>query len=125
MLAAGDDDGSAASDPLRMFLVARRGGLATIARGGELAGAAAVRCTRAFAHDERFASDLGSWHARPGKVMLRARGGQWLQLLREEPHVLAGTADGEGVVALPPRRRSTRGPPTSSTSARGRSRRWT
>ncbi|MDX6723397.1 MAG: hypothetical protein QOD73_1801, partial [Solirubrobacteraceae bacterium] len=30
-------------DPLRMFLVVRRGALTSIARGGELAGAAAVR----------------------------------------------------------------------------------
>ena len=93
-------------DPLRMFLVVRRGALSTLARGGELAGAAAVRCLRAFAQDERFAADLAAWRARPGKVTLRARGGQWDQVLAEEPHVLAG----EAVLALPPRRRSARGP---------------
>jgi peptidyl-tRNA hydrolase len=97
-------------DPLRMFLVVRRGALSTLARGGELAGAAAVQCVRAFAEDERFAADLAAWRARPGKVTLRARGGQWAQVLAEEPHVLAGDPDGEAVLALPPRRRSARSP---------------
>jgi peptidyl-tRNA hydrolase len=97
-------------DPLRMFLVVRRGAIATVARGGELAGAAAVRCVRAFATDERFADDLRAWRERPGKVTLRARGGQWGQVLADEPHALAGDAEGEAVVALPPRRRSARGP---------------
>jgi peptidyl-tRNA hydrolase len=100
----------AVDDPLRMFLVVRRGALSTLASGGELAGAAAVRCVRAAAADERFAADLAAWRRRPGKVTLRARGGQWPQLLDEEPHVLAGDPDGEAVVALPPRRRSARGP---------------
>src|SRR5262249_61933416 len=40
------------------------------------------------------------------KVTLRARGGQWDQLLAEDAHVESG----DGVVALPPRRRSARGP---------------
>jgi peptidyl-tRNA hydrolase len=97
-------------DPLRMFLVVRRGALTTLARGGELAGAAAVRCVRAAADDERYAGDLAAWRSRPGKVTLRARGGQWPQLLEDEPHVLAGDAEGEAVAALPPRRRSARGP---------------
>jgi peptidyl-tRNA hydrolase len=97
-------------DPLRMFLVVRRGAVASVARGGELAGAAAVRCVRAFAGDERFAADLAAWRQRPGKVTLRARGGQWAQVLAEEPHVIAGDAEGEAVAALPPRRRSARGP---------------
>jgi hypothetical protein len=97
-------------DPLRMFLVVRRGALTTLARGGELAGAAAVRSVRAVADDERFAADLAAWRRRPGKVTLRARGGQWAQVLAEEPHVVAGDPDGEAVVALPPRRRSARGP---------------
>jgi len=93
-----------------MFLVVRRGAITSIARGGELAGAAAVRCVRAFAADERFADDLRAWRERPGKVTLRARGGQWSQLLGEEAHALAGEPDGEAVAALPPRRRSARGP---------------
>jgi peptidyl-tRNA hydrolase len=93
-----------------MFLVVRRGAIASIARGGELAGAAAVRCVRAFADDERFAEELAAWRTRPGKVTLRARGGQWGQVLAEEPHALAGDPDGEAVAALPPRRRSARGP---------------
>jgi len=93
-------------DPLRMFIVVRRGAVDSVARGGELAGAAAVRCLRTFAEDERFAGDIAAWGPRPGKVTLRARGGQWDQLLESEPHV----AGGDGVVALPPRRRSARGP---------------
>jgi peptidyl-tRNA hydrolase len=88
-------------DPLRMYLVVRRGAVTSIAEGGVLAGAAAVACVRAFAGDE----DLRAWRRRPGKVTLRARGGQWDAVL-EEPHVLAGDA----VAALPPRRRSARGP---------------
>src|SRR3954452_14040178 len=89
-----------------MFLVVRRGALDSLARGGELAGAAAVRCVRAFADDERFAGDIAAWRPRPGKVTLRARAGQWDQLLESEAHVAAG----DGVVPLPPRRRSARGP---------------
>jgi hypothetical protein len=50
------------------------------------------------------------WRPRPGKVCLRARTeSQWRQVL-EEPHALAGDPDGEAVAALPPRRRSERGP---------------
>jgi peptidyl-tRNA hydrolase len=101
---------AAVDDPLRMFLVVRRGAIASVARGGELAGAAAVRCVRAFASDERFAPALAAWRERPGKVTLRARGGQWSQLLGDNEHALAGDPDGEAVVALPPRRRSARGP---------------
>jgi peptidyl-tRNA hydrolase len=96
-------------DPLRMLLVVRRGAIVTIARGAALAGAAAVRCVRTFADDERFAGDLAAWRRRPGKVTLRARGGQWPELLAEAPHVLAGEADGEAVAAVPPSRRSARG----------------
>jgi peptidyl-tRNA hydrolase len=93
-----------------MFLVVRRGAIQTIARGGELAGAAAVTCVRTFANDERFAADLAAWRRRPGKVTLRARPGQWREALSEEAHVVSGDPDGESVAALPPRRRSERGP---------------
>lgn len=84
-----------------MYIVVRRGAVDSIARGGELAGAAAVACVREFADDER----LREWLPRPGKVALRARGGQW-DGVQEEPHAIGG----EGVIALPPRRRSERGP---------------
>jgi peptidyl-tRNA hydrolase len=93
-----------------MFLVVRRGAVQTIARGGELAGAAAVACVRAFAADERFAADMAAWRERPGKVTLRARPAQWREVLADEPHVVSGEPDGESVAALPPRRRSARGP---------------
>jgi peptidyl-tRNA hydrolase PTH2 len=94
------------TDPLRMYLVLRRGAIASLPRAGELAGAAAVACVRAFAGDP----DLAAWRERPGKVCLRARtNAQWDQVLAE-PHTLAGAADEEAVVALPPRRRSQRGP---------------
>ena len=86
-------------DPLRMYLVVRRGSVDSVARGGELAGAAAVRCVREFAEEPAMAE----WRARPGKVTLRARGGQWDRVL-EEPHAKGG----DGVIALPPRRRSER-----------------
>ena len=89
-----------ADDPLRMYLVVRRGAVDSIARGGALAGAAAVRCVREWADDPA----LQEWRPRPGKVTLRARGGQWDRVL-EEPHAVGG----EGVIALPPRRRSERG----------------
>ncbi len=85
-----------------MYLVLRRGAVTSLERAGVLAGEAAVGCVRAFAGEP----DLEAWRARPGKVCLRARtGGQWRGVL-EEPHVLAGDA----VAALPPRRRSARGP---------------
>jgi hypothetical protein len=89
-------------DPLRMYLVVLRGAVTELARAGELAGAAAVACVRQFAGDPA----LEAWRERPGKVCLRARNeSQWRQVL-EEPHAGAGDA----VVALPPRRRSERGP---------------
>src|SRR3954447_1090918 len=93
-----------------MFLVVRRGALTTVARGGELAGAAAVACVRAFADDERFGADPDAWRPRPGQGTLPARRGQWPQLLAQEPPVVAGDRDGEALVPLPPRRRSERGP---------------
>jgi len=88
-----------------MYFVIRRGAFTDLARAGELTGAAAVRCVRGFADDPR----LEEWRPRPGKVVLRARGGQWGELLDDENHVLAGDPEGECVVALPPRRRSERG----------------
>jgi peptidyl-tRNA hydrolase len=89
-----------------MYLVIRRGAFEDLASAGELTGAAAVRCVREFAGDEA----MRQWRPRPGKVVLRARGGQWDEVLASEPHALAGDPDGEAVVALPPRRRSQRGP---------------
>jgi hypothetical protein len=93
-------------DPLRMYLVLQRGAVTALSRAGELAGAAAVACVRTFAGDPA----LEEWRDRPGKVCLRARtASQWRQVL-EEPHALAGDPEGESAVALPPRRRSQRGP---------------
>ena len=89
-------------DPLRMYLVVLRGAVADISRAGELAGAAAVACVS----EPAFADAVAAWRPRPGKVCLRARTrGQWEQVL-ELPHAMAGDA----VAALPPRRRSERGP---------------
>jgi peptidyl-tRNA hydrolase len=93
-------------DPLRMFLVLRRGAIASLERAAELGGAAAVACVRQFDGDEQ----LAAWRDRPGKVCLRARNpSHWEQALAE-PHALAGDVDGEAVIAIPPRRRSERGP---------------
>src|SRR4051794_35841501 len=88
-------------DPLRMYIVVRRGAFETIDEGGRLAGLAAVRVLNEFAGDPA----LEAWRPRPGKVVLRARSpSQWARVL-EEPHAAASA----GVVALPPRRRSERG----------------
>jgi hypothetical protein len=95
-------------DPLRMYLVARRGALTDLGRAGELAGAAAVACVRSFEQEPAYAEAFALWRPRPGKVVLRARAGQWPRVL-EEPHAAAGDPAGEAVVALPPRRRSRRG----------------
>jgi hypothetical protein len=93
-------------DPLRMYLVVLRGAVSTLARAGELAGAAAVACLREFEPQPEHHDAIASWRERPGKVCLRARThAQWEQLLAE-PHALAGDA----VMALPPRPRSQRGP---------------
>jgi Peptidyl-tRNA hydrolase PTH2 len=90
------------ADPLRMYLVVQRGAVGELVRAGELAGAAAVACVR----EPAFADAVAAWRPRPGKVCLRARTvSQWRQVLGE-PHVVAGDA----VAALPPRRRSERGP---------------
>ncbi len=97
----------AVDDPLRMFLVVRRGAFAALGHAAEQAGAAAVACVRRFAGDPGHAAALAAWRDRPGKVCLRARtDGQWRAVL-EEPHAAAPGGD---VVALPPRRRSERGP---------------
>jgi hypothetical protein len=86
-----------------MFLVLRRGAVETLERAAVLGGAAAVACVREFEIDPE-------WRERPGKVCLRARNpAQWAAVL-EEPHALAGDPEGESVAALPPRRRSERGP---------------
>ena len=97
-------------DPLRLYLILRRGAIAELARAGELAGAAAVACLRTFAAQPEHEETIAAWRERPGKVCLRARtAGQWEQVLGE-PHALAGEVDGESLIALPPRRRSQRGP---------------
>jgi peptidyl-tRNA hydrolase len=95
-------------DPYRMYLVVRRGAFGDLETGGVLAGAAAVACLRRFGADPDHADAVAAWRDRPGKVTLRARGGQWNQLLGEEPLELAGDPDGASVAALPPRRRSAR-----------------
>ncbi|HWH96295.1 MAG TPA: peptidyl-tRNA hydrolase [Baekduia sp.] len=95
-------------DPYRMYLVVRRGAFEDLQTGGVLAGAAAVRCVRRFAEDPAYAEAVAQWRQRPGKVTLRARGGQWEELLREEDFAYAGDLDGACVLALPPRRRSQR-----------------
>jgi peptidyl-tRNA hydrolase len=93
-------------DPLRMYLVIRRGAVEEISRAGALAGAAAVACVRTFGADPSFAGAFAEWSPRPGKVCLRARtASQWDQV-RAEPHAVAG----EAALAIPPRRRSERGP---------------
>jgi peptidyl-tRNA hydrolase len=92
-----------------MYLVIRRGAFDALGPAGELVGAATVRCVRDFEADERYAAAFAGWRPRPGKVVLRARGGQWEEALAE-PHALAGDPGGEAAIALPPRRRSERGP---------------
>jgi Peptidyl-tRNA hydrolase PTH2 len=91
-----------AHDPLRMYLVVRRGAFDDLSTAGEMTGAAAVRCLRDFAGDP----ELEAWRPRPGKVVLRARGGQWAELLEQEERV---ALVGDAVAALPPRHRSGRG----------------
>jgi peptidyl-tRNA hydrolase len=95
-------------DPYRMFLVVRRGAFEELATGCVLAGAAAVACLRRFGADEVWQEAIAAWKQRPGKVTLRARGGQWDAVLREEDFEYAGDLDGAAVLALPPRRRSAR-----------------
>ena len=60
-------------DPLRMYLVLRRGAIAELARAGELAGAAAVACLRVFETQPEHEGAIAAWRERPGKVCLRAR----------------------------------------------------
>lgn len=95
-------------DPHRMYLVVRRGAFGDLETGGVLAGAAAVACLRRFEEDPDYAEAIAAWRERPGKVTLRARGGQWDQVLRQESFTYAGDLDGAAVLALPPRRRSQR-----------------
>jgi|1186.fasta_scaffold161259_1 peptidyl-tRNA hydrolase len=95
-------------DPYRMYLVVRRGAFDDLETGGVLAGAAAVACIRRFEQDPERCEALAAWRERPGKVTLRARGGQWTDVLEHEDFTYAGDLDGAAVLALPPRRRSER-----------------
>src|SRR3954454_919527 len=95
-------------DPYRMYLVVRRGAFDDLQTGAVLAGAAAVAAVRRFAQDPERAPALAAWKQRPGKVTLRARGGQWDEVLRTEDFSFAGDLDGASVLALPPMRRSER-----------------
>jgi hypothetical protein len=100
----------ASPDPLRVYLVLRRGAIEALARAGELAGAAAVACLRTFADDPEHGEAIAQWRPHPGKVCLRARTmAQWEQVLVEPGGAVAGDPHGEAVVALAPRRRSERG----------------
>src|SRR5205085_5554576 len=99
---------AAMDDPYRMYLVVRRGAFDDLETGCVLAGAAAVRCLRRFADDEAWAEAIRGWKERPGKVTLRARGGQWPAVLEQEDFSCAGDLEGAAVLALPPRRRSAR-----------------
>ena len=77
-------------DPLRLFLVLRRGAVETLEEAAVLGGAAAVACVRGFDIPDE-------WRERPGKVCLRARNAsQWAEVL-ELPHALAGDPDGASV----------------------------
>lgn len=87
-----------------MVLITRRGAIASLERAAELAGAAAVACVREHAGDPW----LARWQQRAGKVVLRARGGQWDEALELDGIVVAGDPDGECVLALPPRPREQR-----------------
>jgi peptidyl-tRNA hydrolase len=95
-------------DPYRMYLVVRRGAVEDLAKGCVLAGAAAVACVRRFEDEPEWAESIAAWRERPGKVTLRARGGQWDSVLRDEDFTYAGNLENEAVLALPPRRRSER-----------------
>ena len=84
-------------DPYRMYIVIRRGAFTSLSDGGRMVGLAAVRAVRAF--------DMpAEWLARAGKVVLRARQPSQFARLLDEPHAVGG----DGVIALPPRRRSER-----------------
>src|SRR5207248_1643641 len=95
--------------PLRMYLVVRRGAFEALAPAAELAGAAAVACLRRFRAEPAWEAAFAAWRPRPGKVCLRARGGQWNEALALDG-ALAGDPAAAAVLALPPRRRSERGP---------------
>jgi peptidyl-tRNA hydrolase len=95
-------------DPYRMYLVVRRGAFEGLEVGCVLAGGAAVGAVRRFAEDELRGEAVRAWRERPGKVTLRARGGQWEEVLRTEDFAYAGDLDGASVLALPPMRRSER-----------------
>jgi peptidyl-tRNA hydrolase len=95
-------------DPYRMYLVVRRGAFEGLEVGCVLAGAAAVGAVRRFGAEPEREEAVRAWRRRPGKVALRARGGQWDEVLRTEDYAYAGDLDGAAVLALPPMRRSER-----------------
>ena len=85
-----------------MYIVVRRGAFETIDEGGRLAGLAAVRVPASSSLTTRRSRSGGRGRARSSCG--RAARSQWARVL-EEPHAAAS----DGVVALPPRRRSERG----------------
>src|SRR3954467_7395474 len=95
-------------DPYRMYLVVRRGAFDDLETRGVLAGAAAVACIRRFEQDPERCEALAAWRERPGKVTLRARGGQWTDVLEHEDFTYARDLDG---AAAPPPRPRRPGPP--------------
>jgi peptidyl-tRNA hydrolase len=95
-------------DPYRMYLVVRRGAFDRLETGCVLAGAAAVAAVRRFGADPEREAAVAAWKERPGKVTLRARGGQWDEVLLTEDFTCSGDLDGAAVLALPPMRRSER-----------------
>jgi peptidyl-tRNA hydrolase len=102
-----DGDGD---DALAMYLVVRKDVAMTTARAMALAGAATVRCARAFRGSPAWADAFAAWEGRARKVALRAAPQELDELAAGLEAICVDTEHGRTAVALPPRRLSQRTP---------------
>jgi peptidyl-tRNA hydrolase len=97
-------------DALAMYLVVRKDVPRTTARAMAIAGAATVRCARAFRGSPAWADAFAAWEGRARKVALRATPGELDELAAGLEAICVDTEHGRTAVALPPRRLSQRTP---------------
>ncbi|MFL5824981.1 MAG: peptidyl-tRNA hydrolase [Thermoleophilaceae bacterium] len=99
------DDVTAERGALVMYFVVRKDLPLGLGQAMAAAGAAAVRCSRRFEHDERFAPAFGAWRESSfRKVALRASADELERIRAEHPSVDVG----EWLLCLPPLHRDHR-----------------
>jgi peptidyl-tRNA hydrolase len=102
---------AAQEDPWVMYLVVPRNVSLTLEQSLRLAAHATLECRRRFADDPRHRDDFAEWERRSfRKVTLKARPGQWRELLDSLDCAVVEEPGGAAVACLPPCLRSQRDP---------------